>query len=117
MTTDSETSKEQYGQITSASVLGARLTWSFIGPAALLLITVAIVSRGEGWFTALDCWFTAVVVWMLVGRWFDHRRTSAAPAVDDPPASKPFNRYAAMLLSIAAVAWLVANVLGNHLLT
>jgi len=116
MATSPGTSQEPSEQITSASVLGARLTWSFIGPAALLLTSFGIISSGEGWLTKLDILFAVVVVWMLFGRWFDQQKTSDAPTAEGRPAKGPFGRYVGMLLAIAAGAWLVANVLGNHLL-
>lgn len=100
-------------EITSVSVLGARVTWALLGPAAMMLLALGIARTGEGWLTVIDAIFAIAVGWTAWGRWFDERSSEASTAGH---SAWPFPRYAVVLLAVAAVMWLTANVLGNHVL-
>jgi hypothetical protein len=102
--------------ISSLSVLGARLTWIFLGPLALLGITWGIVSQGTGWFTGLDAAFGVVVGLMLLGRWVEHRSGCATTLAGDPATPEQLKRYMTLLPPLAAGVWIVANVVGNYVL-
>lgn len=104
------------GQINSLSVLGARLTWAFLGPAALLLTTIGIVSNGTGWLTALDAFFGIVVILMLLSRWVEHRSGTSTTLMGEPASDAHFRKYMKALPPLAVVVWIVANILGNHAL-
>lgn len=102
--------------IDSLWVLGARLTWVFLGPAALFFLAAGIVNAGTGWFTALDGLFALVVGAMLLGRWVERRSGSATTVAGEASTPDQFRRYMTGLPIAAAGVWIVANVLGNHLL-
>ncbi len=102
--------------INSLAVLGARLTWVFVGPLVLLGITWGIVSQGTGWLTRLDAAFGIVVGLMLVGRWVEHRSGTATTLTGTPATPEQFRRYMIRLPSLACAVWVVANIVGNHLL-
>ena len=116
MAASTETPDKHPGEITSVTVLGARISWVFAGPAALGLVTLAIASRGNGWLTAFDAIFAIVVAWMLAGRWVEQRSGVATLMNGEPATVHDFRRYVAVLLSVAGTIWVAANVLGNHLL-
>jgi ABC-type polysaccharide/polyol phosphate export permease len=109
---DQSTSKP----ITSLAVLGARLTWILLGPLVLLGITWGIVSQGTGWFTGLDAAFAVVVGLMVLGRWVEARSGTATTLTGEPASGAYFKRYVTILLPLAVVVWVAANVLGNHIL-
>jgi len=104
------------GEINSVAVLGARLTWVMLGPAALLLITWGIVSRGSGWLTVLDAAFGVVVGLMVLGRWVEQRSGVATTVTGEPATPEHLKRYMTILIPATAAAWIIANVLGNHVL-
>ena len=108
--------RPQTGQISSLWVLGARVTWTVLGPFALLLITAGIVSRGTGWATALDVCFGVVVGLMLFGRWVEQRSGSATSLHGEPSTLEQCKRYMIGLLLVAVALWSGANLLGNHIL-
>jgi len=100
----------------SILVLGARLTWVMVGPVALLGLTYAIVSRGTGWLTGFDAAFAIVAGLMLLGRWVEQRSGTATTIKGQPATFEQLKRYVAILMAVAAGVWIVANLLGNHLL-
>lgn len=116
MPAHSKSSQENVPEITSVTVLAARVTWILLGPMVAGLIAVGIATRGGGWLTLLDGLFAAAVAWIILGRWFDQRRGSAMLTTGERATDRQFRRYLAVLLAVAGAAWLAANVLGNHVL-
>lgn len=106
----------QPGQISSLWVLGARVTWTVLGPFALFLLSAGIVSRGTGWATALDVRFGGVVGLLLFGRWVERRSGSATTLHGEPAALEQCKHYMIVLPLVAAALWAGANLLGNHIL-
>jgi hypothetical protein len=104
------------GEITSFGVLVARLTWVLAGPLALIGFVYGIVSSGAGWLTGLDVGFAIVVLLMLLGRWVDQRSGTATTVTGEPATPAQLRRYVTILIPGAAVVWVVANVVGNHVL-
>jgi len=109
-------SQDNAGGITSLSVLGARLTWVILGPIALALLAVGIVQRGNGWLTGLDGLFGLVVGLMILGRWVEQRSGAATTLTGQPATLDQCKRYTVILLVVAAVTWITANIIGNHIL-
>ncbi len=104
------------GQISSLQVLAARMIWVFFGPVALALILWQIITRGDGWRTALDALFAAILVLMLLARWVEQRSGEATTLMGEPASPQHCRRGSAVLFLGALVSWVVANVLGNHVL-
>jgi hypothetical protein len=102
--------------ISSLTVLGARLTRFPLGPLALLGITWGIVWQGTGWVTGLDAAFAVVVGLMVLGRWVEQRSGSATTLTGEPATLAQCRRYMTLLPPLAAGVWIVANVVGNHVL-
>ncbi|MDD4270828.1 MAG: hypothetical protein PHO07_05720 [Pirellulales bacterium] len=93
-----------------------RLTWFCLGPAAILLTLCGILSTGSGWATALDAIyfvFVGVVIWC---RWTEQRSGRGATVYGEPTTWDDFRRYVKTLLLVAFGAWVLANLLGNHVL-
>ncbi len=100
----------------TGNVVLGRLTWMHFGPMLLCLITFGIVTSGSGWLTTRDAAFGVVIALMAGGRWWEHRSGAAMTATGDPATEEHFSRYARILLPLAVGVWVVANVLGNHVL-
>jgi len=111
-----ESPHSEPGEITSLWVLGARLTWISVGPLALLGVAYGIVSKGTGWLTGLDAAFAIVAGLMLRGRWVEQRSGAATTATGKPATAEQFKRYVMLLIPLAAAGWVIANVVGNHVL-
>ncbi|MBI4579743.1 MAG: hypothetical protein HY718_08580 [Planctomycetes bacterium] len=105
------------GEITSLSVLAARLTWAFFGPLLLALLTYLIVARGNGWLTPYDAGFGALAGLMVLGRWIEYRSGSATTLTGAEAGGSHFVRYARRFAPLALLVWIAANVLGNYVLT
>lgn len=101
---------------TTISAMGARLTWVILGPMALFLIIITIVSDSQGWTTWLDAAFGAVVGLMLLGRWVEQRSGKAMTATGEPATVENARRYSLILLITMSAVWIGANLLGNHIL-
>ncbi len=96
--------------------LATRVTWFCLGPAAILFTLGGILSTGSGWTTALDAIyfaFVGVVVWC---RWTEQRSGRGATIYGEPTTWDDFRRYVKTLLPVAFGAWVIANLLGNHVL-
>ncbi|MCB9855911.1 MAG: hypothetical protein H6818_09520 [Phycisphaerales bacterium] len=109
--------EKEVGEISSLTVLLGRLTWMVIGPAALVYVIYSIVSSGDGWFTPWDFAFVIIAALMIGGRWIEQRSGGAMTVMGHRSTSEHFARYVRILLPAAIGAWIVANVVGNHLLT
>jgi hypothetical protein len=103
--------------VTSLGVVGVHLLWMFVGPLALGFLLFSIAQSGSGWLTGLDLGLLLVVVLMLCARWIDQRSGQATTVYGEPSTWATFQRYALVMPIVAGVAWIVANVIGNHLLT
>ncbi|MFO0974172.1 MAG: hypothetical protein U1A27_12150 [Phycisphaerae bacterium] len=107
--------RDQSHEITSLTVLFARLTWVFFGPVAMLLALARIASLRTGWLTGLDLFCGVVLALMLLGRWVEHRYGTATNARGEPATAAQFRRYMIALPLLAAGLWVAANIVGNYL--
>jgi hypothetical protein len=87
-----------------------------IGPAILMGTTYGIVTRGSGWVSGLNVTYLITVALMVLGRWKEQRSGCATLATGEPATWDHFRRYIGVLLPLAAVVWVVANIVGNHIL-
>jgi len=111
-----ESTPAKPGEISSLWLLGARMTWIMVGPIVLLAVTYGIVSGGTGWLTCLDVAFGIVAGLMLVGRWAEHRSGSATTSRGEPATPEHLKRYVTVLIPVMAAVWVIANLVGNHVL-
>lgn len=102
--------------ISSISVLFGRLMWFIIGPLVLIFVTYGIVTNGDGWLTGKNATYLVSVALMVWGRWVEQRSGCATLADGKPATWEHFRRYVRYMLPGAAVVWLAANVVGNHVL-
>lgn len=102
------------GEITSFGVLLARIFWTLVGPLLMLLLLYAIVESGRGWLTVWDIIFLAAIPLLVLTRWIEFRSGAATSATGEATSSADFRRYARMAPPLALAAWVLANVLGNH---
>jgi hypothetical protein len=102
---------------TSFSLVIVHLVWLFLGPFALGLMLLGIMQSGSGWWTGLDLALLFVVAAMICARWIDQRSGQATTVYGEPSTWVDFRRYALTLPALAGAAWIVANVIGNHVLT
>ena len=115
---DRRNSREVNGDraISSLGVLFARFFGSLLGPMFLALTAMGIVNSGSGWFTKLDALFGCLLVLTVVCRWVEQRSGSATTGKGEPATMQDFWRYLRSVLLIAALIWVAANLLGNHVL-
>ncbi len=100
----------------SGSAALSRLMWMLFGPMLLCVITYGIVTSGSGWLTTRDVAYVVVVALMVGGRRWEHRSGAALTATGEPATKEHLTRYVRILLPLAAGIWVLANVLGNHVL-
>jgi hypothetical protein len=100
--------------VTSVKILLVHLVWLVFGPIALFVALYGIINSGTGWFTILDALFFLVVAMTIVARWADQKSGQGTTADGDPSTWNDFRRYATRLALLSAVAWIAANILGNH---
>jgi hypothetical protein len=73
-----------------------------------------VVRTGSGWLTAFGATYFLVVAVMLLGRWVDQRSGQGTTTTGEPSTWEDFRRYALLLPPLALGAWILANVVGNH---
>lgn len=103
-------------QHTPDSVGLARVFWMLLGPFALVLLTLSIVSRGTSWTTPADFAFLAVLLLLPSARWYEFRHGHASKSTGEPATEDDLRRYCIITAVAGAAIWIIANVLGVHLL-
>jgi hypothetical protein len=103
--------------ISSVSVLLGRLMWFIIGPFVLMGITYGIVTRGSEWLSGPKVAYVVFVVLMVWGRWYEQRSGVATTAQGKPATWEHHRRYVRVLSPVATVTFVLANILGNHILS
>lgn len=100
--------------VTSGWTLIARVVWMLLGPMALGIIGLRIVSVSTGWLGGLDAGYFVIVAIMIGCRWMELKSGHAMTATGEPATWSDFSRYVVALVPLAVVVWVVVNVLGNH---
>jgi hypothetical protein len=103
-------------EITSLWAIFSRVYWMMIGPLGLVLLAFTIIRAGTGWLTWIDLGYLAMLGGMLLARWWEFREGRAKTTDGQPAAPADLRRYVQQAASLGLVMWVVANLLGNHLL-
>ncbi len=90
------------------------VTWCLAGPMVLFVTLFGIVNSGSGWLTVLDAVYLVTVALILGCRWLEQRSGRGMTLYGQPSTWKDFRRYAVGLVILTFGAWVVANLLGNH---
>ena len=101
---------------TSMLAVASRAFWMMLGPMILGILTYTIVSTGSGWLTAADFAFLAVLGALFVARLLEFRGGSPQTATGEPATPAHLRRYVAVTIPLGLSVWVVANLIGNHLL-
>ena len=99
-----------------AHVVLARIVWTILGPLLLLFTFYRIVTFGNGWFTRWDGCAFGIVAVMIGCRWIEVQSGRSYTAYGEPASAEHFRHWVWILLALAMVAWILANVLGNIVL-
>jgi len=101
----------------SQLVLFGRLFWMMLGPAVLFVCAVLILNAPRtGWGTIADIVYWIAAAGMVFGRYVEHRGGDPHTSTGEPATDRDLRRYAIVALIIAAVVWVVANVISNYVL-
>lgn len=100
--------------MSSFGVLFTRLAWMVFGPLALFLLISTIARSSEGWFTGPDFAYLGVLGVMLLSRIVEFRNGSAITADGQPMTKLHLLRYLVVTGVLGVAAWVVANILANH---
>lgn len=97
----------------STSLIGifARLFWMMAGPAILLLLAYTLASNEKGWLAPSSIAFLVVLAGVVIARWLDPHTSEGEPTT---PAH--LRKYMVSTVGMGLLAWVIANLLGNHLL-
>jgi hypothetical protein len=101
---------------TSTSAFFGRLFWMMIGPLSLALTLYYIVSSGTGWRTFADVLFFVILLGMILGKWLEFRAGNPLTSAGEPATPANLRNYILIVAVAGPVVWLLANLLGNHLL-
>src|SRR3972149_74949 len=107
--------QEPKGSSSSAMAL-TRVFWALAGPVSLPFVLWRIVTLGHGWLTRWDMVFFGILALMIVFRWIELQSGQGLTAYGEPATAAHFRRWLWILLTLALVAWIFANVLGNMVL-
>ena len=112
---NSPSPREEFVQRTIPEMF-SRGFWMMLGPMLLIPITYKIIEYGNGWLTAFDLTFMAIIGLMLLARWFEFYKGHPRTAEGAPAQPAHLRRYALTLLGMSIPLWIAANVLGNYIL-
>jgi hypothetical protein len=117
MTAEKKTSSKQDAADKAGCLLTvASVIWLIGGPMLMLLVLMGKVLSRRGWLTALDGVFFLLLAATVACRWIDQRSGFAVTRDGEPSTWDHFRRYLRTIVPTAVAAWVVANVVGNHLL-
>ena len=102
--------------VTSLTIVLGRLFWMMIGPLALMLTIYFIVSSGTGWRTFADLLYFIILGGMILGKWLEFRGGNPQTSTGEPASPADLGRYIIMAVTIGPIVWVLANLVGNHLL-
>lgn len=98
-----------------SAVLG-RLFWMIAGPLGLALCIYYIVTSGTGWRTEADLLYFLLLGGMILGRWLEFRGGQPQTTSGEPATMADFRRYVVLVAVAGPIVWVIANVIGNHVL-
>jgi hypothetical protein len=101
-------------QPTPGYALFGRLVWMLLGPMALLLMTIAVLSVGSGWLTAADFGYFAALAAMCLGRCLEFRGGDPQTSTGQPATRQHLWRYLAGAGAFGLAVWVVANLVANR---
>jgi hypothetical protein len=95
------------------SVFG-RLFWMMIGPLTLGISLYYIVTSGTGWRTTADICFFLILGGMILGRWLEFRGGNPQTSTGEVATPADLRHYILGLVIGGPIAWVIANLIGNH---
>jgi hypothetical protein len=101
---------------TPLSAVFGRLFWMMVGPLGLVLTTYFIVTSGTGWTTTADLIYFIILGGMILGKWLEFRGGSPLTSTGERATAADLRRFILMVVTAGPVVWVIANILGNHLL-
>jgi hypothetical protein len=101
----------------SVSPAWLRGYWTFIGPLLLLVVAAIVIKTGSGWFTAADLAFFVVALSIVLARVKDFRGGDRRTSTNQPATPGDVRRYCLMSIGYALGGWVVANILGNYVMS
>lgn len=104
-------------EVSSFGEFVSRLFWILVGPLVLAILALAIVNSGSGWLTAIDAAFFVILACVLAARWFEFQRGHATTATGQPADRRVIINYTIGTILAGICLWIVANFVGNHLLS
>lgn len=96
--------------------LFVRVFWMALGPAVMLGALFSIVNSGTGWLTARDAVYVAALAATVALRWYDFRHGDPTKPTGEPATEADMRWYTVTWVGGGALAWVLANALGNHIL-
>jgi hypothetical protein len=102
--------------ITSLTVVIGRLFWMMVGPLTLMVTIYFFVSSGTGWWTVADLLYFIILGGMILGKWLEFRGGNPQTSTGEPAGPTDLRRYVLMVVTIGPIVWVLANLVGNHLL-
>ena len=101
----------------SVFVLFGRSFWIMFGPLLLIASGLMILLNvGSGWHTGADIVYLASLVGMIVGRWLEFQGGNPHKSTGEPATISDFRRFTLWVTIGGAGAWVLANLVSNHLL-
>jgi hypothetical protein len=101
---------------TSMAVVLGRMFWMAMGPILAAISLYYIGTAGTGWLTFADLLYFLIVGGMLLGRWVEFRGGNPQTSTGEPATPADLRRYVVTLTVLGPVLWVLANLIGNHLL-
>jgi hypothetical protein len=101
--------------VTSLFVLGAHVTWFFIGPIVMLAALYGIGQSDQGWATVMDLLYFIAAAWVVLARWVDQQSGQGSTGDGRPSTWADFRRYLCFFVPLTIALWIGANIIGNHL--
>lgn len=93
-----------------------RMYWMGLGPIFLILLLMNVVMTGSGWLTTTDVLYLLGLGSLPLVRRIELRLGIAQTADGQSATDSDLRNYTAFAMLIGLVAWVAANVVGNHVL-
>lgn len=100
--------------ISSMRVVFCRVVWTALGPVGLLMFALRIGTAQDGWTAPADLGYFVILGLVVAARWYCFKAGDPTDMSGNTITPADLRRYTLTWLIAGVAVWVVANLIGNH---
>jgi hypothetical protein len=109
----SENTPNNRKPFTPPHIVVPRLAWVALGPVALLITAMVLVTNGGGWLSLSSIAFLVTIPVMVAGRFIEQKSGFGLDSTGEPATWAGFRTYVLIMVPVLVGVWIVLNVIGG----